>query len=99
MALITEAEVAVILRCSRSKVKRLRLTGQLIYLVGRPVLVDEADLQAYMDEVKSRKAAQEPPKPVKIEPTPEQLHQEGLRQARIRAQTVWMRRKINSKGK
>lgn len=97
--LLTEAEAAAVLRCSRSKVKRLRLSRKLAYLPGRPVLIDEVDLEAYMDGVKSRVAALEAPKPVKPEPTPEQLHQEDMRQARMRAEVVWMRRKNNQKQK
>ena len=42
--LLTEPEVAERLRCSTEKVKRLRLSGKLAYLKGRPVLISEADL-------------------------------------------------------
>lgn len=49
---LTEPEVAERLRCSTTKVKRLRLSGKLSYIPGRPVLIDEADLQSYIDEVK-----------------------------------------------
>lgn len=54
--LLTEAEVAERLGCSRTTVKRLRLSGRLTYLPGRPVLVDEADLAAYLDSETQRKA-------------------------------------------
>lgn len=47
--LLTEPEVAAILRCSASKVKRLRLGGKLAYLPGRPVLIERAALSAYLD--------------------------------------------------
>ena len=50
--MLTEPEVAEILRCSTSKVKRLRLGGKLAYLPGRPVLVSRADLAAYIDSMK-----------------------------------------------
>ncbi|WP_352899525.1 helix-turn-helix domain-containing protein [Mesorhizobium sp. M1307] len=50
--LLTQVEVAKLLRCSVSKVKRLRQSGKLAYLSGRPVLVDEADLDAYKESVK-----------------------------------------------
>ncbi|MBY2913976.1 helix-turn-helix domain-containing protein [Rhizobium leguminosarum] len=45
---LTELEVADILRCSTSKVKRLRLAGRLPYLPGRPVLIAETDLDAFV---------------------------------------------------
>ncbi|WP_244541315.1 helix-turn-helix domain-containing protein [Rhizobium tibeticum] len=54
---MTEPEVAAILRCSREKIKRLRLAGKLAYLPGRPVLIDEADLASYIEAEKARIAA------------------------------------------
>ena len=54
MKLLLESEVAQILRCSTEKVKRLRLSGKLAYQPGRPVLVDEADLLAYLESAKVR---------------------------------------------
>jgi excisionase family DNA binding protein len=50
--MLTEMEVAEALRCSASKVKRLRLSGRLAYLPGRPVLVREEDLAAYLESVR-----------------------------------------------
>ncbi len=49
---MTEPEVAKLLRCSTSKVKRLRLAGKLAYAAGRPVLISVADLKAYLDGIK-----------------------------------------------
>lgn len=46
---LTEPEVAEILRCSTSKVKRLRLGGKLPYLPGRPLLVRQSDLNDFID--------------------------------------------------
>lgn len=57
--LLTEPEVAKILRCHRSKVKRLRLAGKLAYLVGRPVLIRETDLEAYIEGQTRRQEAKE----------------------------------------
>jgi hypothetical protein len=54
MKLMLEAEVAAVLRCDRQKVKRLRLSGKLPYLPGRPVLIDEADLAAFISGCKRR---------------------------------------------
>lgn len=47
---LTEPEVAEILRCSRQKVQRLRLSGRLAYLPGRPVLIEQKDLDAFIAE-------------------------------------------------
>jgi hypothetical protein len=58
---LTEPEAAEILRCSTTKVKRLRLSGQLAYLPGRPVLIDEADLAAFIEGQK--RVANPAPKP------------------------------------
>jgi len=64
---LTEPEVAEILRCSTSKVKRLRLNGELSFVKDRPVLISQADLAAYV-EAKTVRAAQAPkpeqPKPL-----------------------------------
>lgn len=60
MRLMLEREVAEILRCSTEKVKRLRLSGKLAYQPGRPVLIDEADLLAYLDGAKVRGSRPEP---------------------------------------
>lgn len=50
--LLLEREVARRLRCSTSKVKRLRLSGELAYLPGRPVLIAAKDVQDYIDRVR-----------------------------------------------
>ena len=52
--LLLQWEVAQRLRCSTSKVKRLRLSGELAYLPGRPILIDEADVEAYLEGVRQR---------------------------------------------
>ncbi|MGN7869409.1 helix-turn-helix domain-containing protein [Paracoccus sp. 22332] len=77
MKLLTEAEAAEIMRCSTSKIKRLRLGGVLPYYPGRPVLIDEADLQAYLEEVKRN--APPPPRPPLA---PEEQVQENIKNAR-----------------
>ncbi len=62
--LLTEAEVAKVLRCSTSKIKRLRYAGELPFLPGRPVLIAEEDLHTF---IASRKCGgnspQLPPQP------------------------------------
>jgi len=50
--LLTQDEVAKILDCSVSKIRRLRQTRRLAYIPGRPVLVDEADLAAYQETLR-----------------------------------------------
>ena len=56
MKLLTETEVVERLRCSQSKVKRLRLSGRLPYIPGRPLLIDEADLEGFIAAEKERMA-------------------------------------------
>lgn len=48
MRLLTQEEVAERLRVSQSTIKRLRLDGKLAYVPGRPILIDQADLDAYI---------------------------------------------------
>ncbi len=52
MNFLTEPEVAERLRCSTTKVKRLRLSGRLPFIKGRPVLIDEADLLSFIASAK-----------------------------------------------
>lgn len=47
MKLITQDEAARRLGVSSSTVKRLRIDGKITYIPGRPVLIDEADLEKY----------------------------------------------------
>jgi hypothetical protein len=51
---LTEQEAATALRRSKSAIKRLRLSGQLPYLPGKPVLIEAADLEAYVQRMKDR---------------------------------------------
>lgn len=53
--LLLQKEVAKRLGCSESKVARLRFQGKLAYIPGRPVLIGEADLKAYLDGVSEAK--------------------------------------------
>jgi hypothetical protein len=48
--LLTEPEVAEILRCSPNTVARLRKAGKLPFVPGRPVLIDETDLLALIGD-------------------------------------------------
>ncbi|MDP1731133.1 MAG: helix-turn-helix domain-containing protein [Devosia sp.] len=52
--LLTEEEAAKILRRSTGAVKRLRLSGALAYIPGRPPMIDEADLEEYITRAKVR---------------------------------------------
>ena len=48
MKLLTQEEAAERLGCSTSKIKRLRVGRRLTYIPGRPILIDEADLETYI---------------------------------------------------
>lgn len=50
--LLTEPEAAQLLRCSTSKIKRLRLSGKLAYLPGRPLYIERQALKDYIDAVR-----------------------------------------------
>lgn len=50
--LLTEPEVAEMLRCSTTKIKRLRLDGKLTYLPGRPVLIERQAVRDYLERVR-----------------------------------------------
>lgn len=50
--LLTEPETAQLLRCSPSKIKRLRLGGKLAYLPGRPVMIDRRAINDYLDRAR-----------------------------------------------
>lgn len=62
MKILTEPEVAEMLRCSPQAVKRLRLSGKLPYIPGRPVRIDEQDVLAYLEAAKVKAAAKAAPK-------------------------------------
>jgi hypothetical protein len=66
--LLTEGEVAERLRCAKTKVKRLRLSGKLAYIAGRPPLIDEKDLETYIASARRVAVPQESPPP-KPQPT------------------------------
>ncbi|MDK9695514.1 MAG: helix-turn-helix domain-containing protein [Siculibacillus sp.] len=53
MNLLTQSEVAGLLRCSVSKIERLRRDGALPFLPGRPVLIELADVLAYVERMKA----------------------------------------------
>ncbi len=82
---LTEPEVAEVLRCSTSKIKRLRLSGRLAYLPGRPVLIAEEALQAWI--ASATRASGEQPAGAERPRTPAQAEA----QARHRARERWLR--------
>ncbi|TIP24263.1 MAG: helix-turn-helix domain-containing protein [Mesorhizobium sp.] len=64
--LLTEAELATKLRCSQSKIKRLRRSGKLAYLRGRPVLIEPAAVDAYLRSIRQEAVT---PAPKAIQPS------------------------------
>jgi excisionase family DNA binding protein len=92
--LLTEPEAAEILRCSPYTVARIRKAGKLAYIPGRPVLIDEADLLAYIESTKLAAAKREPePEPEPGTPGYDQwINEEGYRLAR----KMWLKRKLKA---
>jgi hypothetical protein len=91
---LTEREVADRLRCSLPKVKRLRLTGKLAYLPGRPPLIDEEDLASYIALAKRRPEPPPPPPP----PTPEETRAKVAADAKEWARTAWLKEQMRRSG-
>lgn len=52
--LLTDLEVAAMLRCSAGKVARLRREGRLPSMGGRPALTLERDVYRYIEEEKEK---------------------------------------------
>jgi hypothetical protein len=61
--LLTMEEAAVIFECSTSTIKRLRLSGQIPYLPGRPVLIERSDLEVHFENKRLAALAKIPPAP------------------------------------
>ena len=55
--LLTAAEAAERLRCKPLRIKRLRLAGLLAYIPGRPVLIPETAIEAYIAEATVKAAS------------------------------------------
>ena len=49
---LLDAEVAELLRCRPSYVRRLRLSGRLAYVPGRPAIIERVDLENYISRCK-----------------------------------------------
>lgn len=84
MKLLTESEVAELLRCSREKIKRLRLSGQIRYIPGKPILIDEEDLKAFIEAQKVGSAAQEPRPSKDLDRSPQAARKWALQQVLLR---------------
>lgn len=69
--LLTQEEVAKVLRKSVRSVARLRAAGELAWLPGSPIMIPETELAAYLERrmVKRRKLEQPP---VRAERTPQE---------------------------
>lgn len=91
---MTETEVAEILRCSASKIKRLRMQGLLADRPGRPVLMSQTDVDEYLDRVRV------PARPLDQAPKSEVVNEnDGLTPERIaeiqaRARSAVLKRRL-----
>lgn len=77
--LLTDNEVAEILRCSVSKVRSLRRNGVLTYLKRRPPLIAVSDLKDYLESIKVR---------AKL-PEPEMPKSEAFKRGQEKAREIW----------
>ncbi|WP_417433401.1 helix-turn-helix domain-containing protein [Hoeflea sp.] len=93
MSLLTEPEVADRLRCSTEKVKRLRLSGNLAYHKGRPVLINEKDLNTYLETIRQPTTVKRSPDP-DGETKPHPPKQAGGETAAARARRKWLTRRL-----
>lgn len=92
MKLLTQAEAAERLSCTNSKVARLRKAGAIPYFPGRPVLIDEADIDAYVKRVEI--AAQQSAEAKQ----PRNRESDPIGDAGIRARRVWLARRLSGRG-
>jgi hypothetical protein len=87
--LLLQSEVAERLRVSETTVKRLRLSGQLAYLLSRPVKIKESALADYIN--RQRVPATQEPEPVAHEIT---TAEKAKRDDVLRAKAYWLRRRL-----
>ncbi len=88
---LTQAEAAERLRVTVDTVKRLRLTGKLAYYKGRPVLIDEAAVAAYLE---SRRCPTTTSKSTTTAATTSTGPRDDAASASARARETWLRRRI-----
>lgn len=55
--LLTDAEAASILRCSQQTFAKLRRSGRVAYLKGRPTLISTGDLRSYLKSIYKESAS------------------------------------------
>jgi excisionase family DNA binding protein len=90
--LLLEREVAEIMRCSASTIKRLRLKGLLAYKPGRPVLISEDDVDAYIERTRVPAVVKPPAAEVKVESA--DANSGAMAEAIDRARTYWLERRL-----
>jgi hypothetical protein len=95
MKLLDEKEAAALLRCSPSKIKKLRLSGRLAFIPSRPVMIDEADLLAFIEREKRPARPPESPAPQRSETAP--LSADAAALAARRAREAWLKLKFSKR--
>jgi hypothetical protein len=94
--LLTQLEVAKILRCSPYTVARLRKARKLTFIPGKPVLIDQADVLAYI-EIQKQPAIVEPkPIPKVLQPDTPEYRQKMNEEARALARKIWLKRRMRA---
>jgi excisionase family DNA binding protein len=87
--LLLEREAARILRCSTTTIKRLRLSGQLAYIPGRPVRIEESELAAYIARLRVPTTREPEPEPAAPKITTVEKQDDASR-----ARNYWLRRRL-----
>lgn len=97
---LLEYEAAELLRCSVSKIKRLRLSGQIGYQIGRPVLISEMDLETYIHSVTIEAAMKEAALDAKVwEKQQKKKKRAEKPDAADRARQKWIARRLRLQNK
>ena len=97
---LTEEEVAGILRCSPSAVTEMRESRKLAYIAGAPVLIDEQDLLAYIENMKVPATPKmEKPAPPPPETGPNVVTPEDVERIRRQVLQAYLRRKERERSK
>jgi hypothetical protein len=84
------------LRCSIYTVARLRKARKLTFVPGKPVLIDEADVLAYIENEKKPAIVEPKPIPKVLKPDTPEYRQKMNEEAYALARKMWLKRKMRA---